>query len=73
MATQGMKVLVKEPFVNDREVEGEEGYGRVNLGQDCVTSFINSSSLGLGFFNPTFQLRRWDVTSFCMQLKKQRG
>ena len=25
------------------------------------------SSIGLGFFNPTFRLRRWDVMSFCMQ------
>ena len=29
---------------------------------------IKVSSIGLGFLNPMFRLRCWDVTSFCMQL-----
>ena len=32
----------------------------------------NQSSIGLGFFNPTFRLRHWDVISLCMQKEKKR-
>ena len=34
----------------------------------CSAGFTRDlSSIGLGFFNPTSLLKRWDVTSFCMQ------
>ena len=29
---------------------------------------VSTSSVGLGFLNPALRLRRWDMTSFCMQL-----
>ena len=28
---------------------------------------LRNSSINLGFFNPMLRLRRWDVTTFCMQ------
>ena len=34
----------------------------------CVVE--NISSIGVGFLRKTNRLRGWDVTSFCMQLKK---
>ena len=37
----------------------------------CSQTFCKTaerfSSIGLGFFNPTVKLKRWDVTSFCLQ------
>ena len=34
----------------------------------CSAGFTRDlSSIGLGFLNPTSLLKRWDVTSFCMQ------
>ena len=37
----------------------------IDVGQNTD---INHSSKSLGFCGPSFQLRHWEVTSFCVQL-----
>ena len=34
----------------------------------CIIQLQITSSIGLGFLNPSYQLRHTDVTAFCMQL-----
>ena len=41
------------------------------ISMEHVTFKLWASRIGLEFLNPTLQLKRWDVTSLCMQLRKR--
>ena len=57
----------KELAVLDCVVCGEsKNFFAKSNGLNCT---LNYSSIVLGFFNLTLQLRRTDVTAFCMQFK----